>query len=99
MSRGRVTRTGTTTTTSRRTEEAIMKTTIIISTLLVAASLTAQSRDQERYDVKEPSRVASAALPSLRGLAAKIPAVVGLTADEAATAELGHPLPLLGVRL
>jgi hypothetical protein len=70
-----------------------------ICALLLAASLTAQSRDQGQYDVKEPLRVATAALPTLRDLAEKVPTVIGLTAGEAASAQLGQPLQLFVVGL
>ena len=76
-----------------------MKTITTICALLVAASLSAQTRDQGQYDMKDVTRVATAALPALRGLAAKIPAVIGLTPEEAASAQLAEPLRVFWVGL
>jgi hypothetical protein len=76
-----------------------------LAALLIAAPLLAQSREQgsydpqRAYDVKEATRVATAALPALRSLAEQLPAVVGLKPDEVASAELGAPLAMFDVPL
>lgn len=76
-----------------------MKTMMTMCALLAATALAAQTGYQGRYEVQEPSRVATAALPTLRELAQQMPDVVGLSANEAGAATLGEPLPLFDVGL
>jgi hypothetical protein len=76
--------------------------TTTLCAVLITGSLSAQSNqgpDRERNQMKEVTQVAAAALPTLRELAERAPAVAGLTAREAATAQLEPPVRVFWVTL
>lgn len=76
-----------------------MKPITMVCTILLAIPLLGQSVDREREDMKEATRTATEALPTLQGLAEKNAAVIGLSADEAKTAQLAAPLRVYWVGL
>ncbi|HEY2323761.1 MAG TPA: hypothetical protein VGJ82_12960 [Thermoanaerobaculia bacterium] len=76
-----------------------MKRITMVFTILLAIPLLGQSVDRGREDMKEATRTATEALATLQGLAEKNPAVIGLRADEAKTAQLGTPLRVYWVGL
>jgi hypothetical protein len=75
-----------------------MKSITTICAILAAISLSAQTNEQQT-DMRQVERVATAAMPTLRGLSEKMPEVIGLRAEEAATAQLAAPLPVYWVGL
>ncbi len=70
----------------------------IILSLALAAAMPLGAQQTVDRDT-EPTRAATTALPTLRALAEQAPEVVGLTAQEAATAQLRPPLRVVFVSL
>jgi hypothetical protein len=76
-----------------------MKSITMICTILLAIPLAGQTAEQGRQDMREATRVATESLPTLRALAEKNAAAIGLNADEAATAQLAAPFRVYWVGL